>query len=176
MVVSSWSDHRGNWRDARFSNDASPKIGKPCHRVTVVGAERSIRQSCGRIRADAAERRSSANNIIADLGQKCNPKNQHGRKTLQKISTEGKPAQQGTRAPKTAVIGKPRRTAVQHAAAGDGRRFASRCGRWYNTMQTLYFLPRRTRRTWPCCGAGICCAGDPDRKEPFHDPHCHCRG
>ena len=42
MVVISWSDHRGNWRDAGFSNDASPKIGKPCHRVTVVGAERSI--------------------------------------------------------------------------------------------------------------------------------------
>ena len=81
MVVISWSDHRGNWCDAGFSNDASPKIGKPCHRVTVVGAERSIQQSCGRIRADAAERRSSANNIIADLGQKCNPKNQRGRKT-----------------------------------------------------------------------------------------------
>ena len=41
-MVNSWSDHRGNWRDAGFSNDASPKIGKPCHRVTVVGAERSI--------------------------------------------------------------------------------------------------------------------------------------
>ena len=167
MVVISWSDHRGNWRDAGFSNDAPPKISKACHRVTVVGAERSIRQSCGRIRADAAERRSSANNIIADLGQKCNPKNQHGRKTRAAGHTSPKTA---------AAIGKPRQTAVQHAAAGDGRRFASRCGRWYNTMQTLYFLPRRTRRTWPCCGAGICCAGDPDRKEPFHDPHCHCRG
>ena len=175
MVVSSWSDHRANRRGTGFSNDAPPKIGEPRSRVTVVGAERSIRQSCGRIRADAAERRSSANNIIADLGQKCNPKNQHGRKT-QKISTEGKPARQGTRAPKTAVIGKPRRTAVQHAAAGDGRRFASRCGRWYNTMQTLYFLPRGRAACAGCGGAGICCAGDPDRKEPFHDPHCHCRG
>ena len=166
MVVSSWSDHRKIWREAKFSSDTTPKNRRQCHRVTVVGAERSIQQSCGRIRADAAERRSSANNIIADLGQKCNPKNQHGRKTRAA----------GYTSPKTAAIGKPRRTAVQHAAAGDGRRFASRCGRWYNTMQTLYFLPRRTRRTWPCCGAGICCAGDPDRKEPFHDPHCHCRG
>ena len=42
MVVNSWSDHRGNWRGTGFSNDAPPKIGKPCHRVTVVGAERSI--------------------------------------------------------------------------------------------------------------------------------------
>ena len=42
MVVNSWSDHRGKWRDAGFSNDASPKISKPCRRVTVVGAERSI--------------------------------------------------------------------------------------------------------------------------------------
>ena len=41
-MVNSWSDHRGNCCDAGFSNDASPKIGKPCHRVTVVGAERSI--------------------------------------------------------------------------------------------------------------------------------------
>ena len=127
---------------------------------------RTLDQSCGRIRADAAERRSSANNIIADLGQKCNPKNQHGRKTRAA----------GYTSPKTAVIGKPRRTAVQHAAAGDGRRFASRCGRWYNTMQTLYFLPRSRTVCAGCGGAGICCAGDPDRKEPFHDPHCHCRG
>ena len=37
MVVISWSDHRGNWRDAGFSNDAPPKISKACHRVTVVG-------------------------------------------------------------------------------------------------------------------------------------------
>ena len=37
MVVNSWSDHRGNWRDAGFSNDAPPKISKPCNRVTVVG-------------------------------------------------------------------------------------------------------------------------------------------
>lgn len=100
MVVISWSDHRANRRGAGFSSGTSPKSSAPCNRVTVVGAERSIRQSCGRIRADAAERRSSANNIIANLGQKCNPKNQHGRKTLQKISTEGKPAQQGTRAQK----------------------------------------------------------------------------
>ena len=49
MVVGSWSDHRGNWRDAGFSNDASPKIGKPCHRVTVVGAERSIQLSYDRL-------------------------------------------------------------------------------------------------------------------------------
>ena len=42
MVVNSWSNHRGKWRDAGFSNDASTKISKPCHCVTVVGAERSI--------------------------------------------------------------------------------------------------------------------------------------
>ena len=48
MVVNSWSDHRGNWRDAGFSNDAPPKISKPCHRVTVVGAERSIQLSYDR--------------------------------------------------------------------------------------------------------------------------------
>ena len=29
MVVNSRSDHRGNWRDAGFSNDASPKT--TCH-------------------------------------------------------------------------------------------------------------------------------------------------
>ena len=167
MVVNSWSDHRGNWRGTEFSSDTPPKISKPCRRVTVVGAERSIRQSCGRIRADAAEQRSSANSIIADLGQKCNPKNQHGRKTRAAGRTPPKTA---------AAIGKPRRTAVQHAAAGGGRRFASRCGRWYNTMQTLYFLPRSRAVCAGCGGAGICCAGDPDRKEPFHDPHCHCRG
>ena len=167
MVVSSWSDHRANRRDTGFSSDTSPKSGAPCNCATVVGAERSIRQSCGRIRADAAERRSSANNIIADLGQKCNPKNQHGRKTRAAGRTPPKTA---------AAIGKPRRTAVQHAAAGDGRRFASRCGRWYNTMQTLYFLPRSRAVCAGCGGAGICCAGDPDRKEPFHDSHCHCRG
>ena len=42
MVVISWSDHRGNWRGTEFSSDTSPKIRKPCRRVTVVGAERSI--------------------------------------------------------------------------------------------------------------------------------------
>ena len=42
MVVNSWSDHQGNWRGTEFSSDASPKISKPCRRVTVVGAERSI--------------------------------------------------------------------------------------------------------------------------------------
>ena len=166
MVVNSWSDHRGNWRDAGFSNDAPPKIRKPRNRVTVVGAERSIRQSCGRIRADAAERRSSANNIIADLGQKCNPKNQHGRKTRAAGHTSPKNSRNRQTAPDS-------RTA---RCGGDGRRFASRCGRWYNTMQTLYFLPRSRAVCAGCGGAGICCAGDPDRKEPFHDPHCHCRG
>ena len=165
-MVNSWSDHRGNWCGAGFLNGTPTKNRISRCRVTVVGAERSIQQSCGCIRADAAERRSSANNIIADLGQKCNPKNQHGRKTRAA----------GHTGPKNS---RNRQTAPDSRAArcgGDGRRFASRCGRWYNTMQTLYFLPRRTRRTWPCCGAGICCAGDPDRKEPFHDPHCHCRG
>ena len=127
---------------------------------------RTLDQSCGRIRADAAERRSSANNIIADLGQKCNPKNQHGRKNRAAGHTGPKNSRNRQTAPDSRAA----------SCGGDGRRFASRCGRWYNTMQTLYFLPRRTRRTWPCCGAGICCAGDPDRKEPFHDPHCHCRG
>lgn len=166
MVVNSWSDHRGKWRDAGFSNDAPPKISKPCNRVTVVGAERSIRQSCGRIRADAAERRSSANNIIADLGQKCNPKNQRGRKTRAAGHTSPKNSRNRQTAPDS-------RTA---RCGGDGRRFASRCGRWYNTMQTLYFLPRSRAVCAGCGGAGICCAGDPDRKEPFHDPHCHCRG
>ena len=29
MVVNSWSNHRGKWRDAGFSNDASPKT--TCH-------------------------------------------------------------------------------------------------------------------------------------------------
>ena len=48
MVVISWSDHRGNWRDAGFSNDASTKISKPCHRVTVVGGQCSIQLSYGR--------------------------------------------------------------------------------------------------------------------------------
>ncbi len=48
MVVISWSDHRGNWRDAGFSNDTPPKISKACHRVTVVGAERSIQLSYNR--------------------------------------------------------------------------------------------------------------------------------
>ena len=42
MVVNLWSDHRGNWRDAGFSNDAPPKISKPCNRVTVVGVTRAI--------------------------------------------------------------------------------------------------------------------------------------
>ena len=81
MVVISWSDHREKWRGVGFSNGITLKSNGLRHRVTVVGAERSIQQSCGHIRDDAAERRSSANNIIADLGQKCNPKNQHGRKT-----------------------------------------------------------------------------------------------
>ena len=48
MVVISWSDHRGNWRGTEFSSDTSPKIRKPCRRVTVVGAERSIQLSYGR--------------------------------------------------------------------------------------------------------------------------------
>ena len=48
MVVISWSDHRGNWRDAGFSNDAPPKISKPCRRVTVVGVQRSIQLSYDR--------------------------------------------------------------------------------------------------------------------------------
>ena len=42
MVVISWSDHRGNRRGTEFSNGTPPKISKPCHRDTVVGAERSI--------------------------------------------------------------------------------------------------------------------------------------
>lgn len=42
MVVNSWSDHQGNWRGTEFSSDTPPKISKLCHRVTVVGAERSI--------------------------------------------------------------------------------------------------------------------------------------
>lgn len=166
MVVNSWSDHREKWRGIEFSNGTSPKSSASRHRVTVVGAERSIRQSCGRIRADAAERRSSANNIIADLGQKCNPKNQHGRKTRAAGHTSPKNSRNRQTAPDS-------RTA---RCGGDGRRFASRCGRWYNTMQTLYFLPRSRAVCAGCGGAGICCAGDPDRKEPFHDPHCHCRG
>jgi len=49
MVVSSWSDHREKWRDAGFSNDAPLKISEPCHRVTVVGAERSIQLSYDRL-------------------------------------------------------------------------------------------------------------------------------
>ena len=49
MVVISWSDHRGNWRDAGFSNDASPKSSESRSRVTVVGAERSIQLSYNRI-------------------------------------------------------------------------------------------------------------------------------
>ena len=49
MVVISWSDHRANRHDTGFSNDAPPKISKPCHRVTVVGAERSIQLSYDRI-------------------------------------------------------------------------------------------------------------------------------
>ena len=166
MVVISWSDHRANRRGAGFSSGTSPKSSAPCNRVTVVGAERSIRQSCGRIRADAAERRSSANNIIADLGQKCNPKNQHGRKNRAAGHTGPKNSRNRQTAPDSRAA----------SCGGDGRRFASRCGRWYNTMQTLYFLPRSRAVCAGCGGAGICCAGDPDRKEPFHDPHCHCRG
>ena len=60
MVVNSWSDHRGNWRDAGFSNDASPKIRKPRNRVTVVGAERSIQLSYGRTSMKTVRRRISA--------------------------------------------------------------------------------------------------------------------
>ena len=49
MVVNSWSDHQGNWRGTEFSSDTPPKISKLCHRVTVVGAERSIQLSYDRL-------------------------------------------------------------------------------------------------------------------------------
>ena len=48
MVVNSWSDHQGNWRGTEFSSDTPPKISKICHRVTVVGVQRSIQLSYDR--------------------------------------------------------------------------------------------------------------------------------
>ena len=70
MVVSSWSDHRGNWRDAGFSNDTSPKISKPYRRVTVVGAGRSIRLSYNRTPILIAHGEPVID-IIADSSGKC---------------------------------------------------------------------------------------------------------
>ena len=42
MVISSWSDHREKWRGVCFSNGITLKSNGLRHRVTVVGAERSI--------------------------------------------------------------------------------------------------------------------------------------
>lgn len=51
MVVSSWSDHREKWRDAGFSNDASPKT--TCHVAASQLSENSD------IQTETASRRDS---------------------------------------------------------------------------------------------------------------------
>ena len=48
MVVISWSDHREKWRGVGFSNGITLKSNGLRHRVTVVGAERSIQLSYNR--------------------------------------------------------------------------------------------------------------------------------
>lgn len=51
MVVNSWSNHRGKWRDAGFSNDASPKT--TCHVAASQLSENSD------IQTETASRRDS---------------------------------------------------------------------------------------------------------------------
>ena len=70
MVVNSWSDHRGKWRGVGFSNGITLKSNGLRHRVTVVGAERSIQLSYNRTPILIAQGESVIT-IIADSCGKC---------------------------------------------------------------------------------------------------------
>ena len=70
MVVISWSDHREKWRGVGFSNGITLKSNGLRHRVTVVGAERSIQLSYNRTPILTAQGESVII-IIADSCGKC---------------------------------------------------------------------------------------------------------